>query len=121
MISIEKAIKTSKVDVDRAAQLQSDRFLNSSKALCYTWTGLDTTGREVCTNSFGHQTAGCSLTSDRVLNENNLRPKYYNYVNLSPFGLETPNTSFTGGHGNYGIDMQSSLKKYSKFNDKIDI
>ncbi len=76
MISIEKSINVAKVDTARAQQLQSDRFLNSSKALCYNWTGLDTTGREVNDFSFMHKAAGCNLPSDRVVIENDLRPKY---------------------------------------------
>ncbi len=122
MISIEKSINVAKVDTARAQQLQSDRFLNSSKALCYNWTGLDTTGREVNDFSFMHKAAGCNLPSDRVVIENDLRPKYYNYVNLSSYGLQTPNTDHSipnGRSGDFGLGLQANVKGFGK--DKIDI
>jgi hypothetical protein len=123
MISLEKSIRTDKVNVDRAAQLQSDRFLNQSKALCYSWTGLDTTGREVCQNSFAQKSAGCNLSDDRVDVENDLRPRYYNYANLSAYGLEAPNstTAVIGGLANYGIDIGKNLSSGTRYQDKIDI
>ena len=123
MISLEKSINVAKVDTTRAQQLQSDRFLNSSKALCYNWTGLDITGREVNDFSFMHKAAGCNLPSDRVVVENDLRPKYYNYVNLSSYGLQNPNNDSPADiiprSGDFGLGLQANVKGFGK--DKIEI
>lgn len=131
MISLEKAIKTYKVIPEEAPRNQSDRFLNAQRSTCFNWTGEDSTGRSVCANSFMQKTAGCSLSSDRVDVENDLRPRYYNYVNLDVMGLQSANSLdrqqsqqyYTQQvhqkmqnqnqqmmSGNFGLDMKANLK-----------
>jgi hypothetical protein len=67
-----------------------------------------------------HKAAGCNLPSDRVVIENDLRPKYYNYVNLSSYGLQTPNSSVPNGQGgDFGLGLQANVKGFGK--DKIEI
>ena len=51
-ISLEAAIRTCKVDTAYANKVQSDRFLSPSLLMCPVWNGVDTTGRQVCPDSF---------------------------------------------------------------------
>jgi len=107
MISLENSIKTCKVDDAWAARVQSDRFLNPCNMVCPVWNGLDTAGRPVCPDSFITKRAGCNNANDRVVVENNLRPNYIEYVNLSSLGYEADiyNEQCLPGYGNFGIDM----------------
>ena len=87
MISIEASTRTCKVDVANAARSESDRFLNPNLVVCPNWTGFDLAGRQVCADSFYTKRAGCNSAADRVIVENELRPQYYDYINLSDEGL----------------------------------
>ncbi|MHA2037196.1 MAG: hypothetical protein ACW98X_12220, partial [Promethearchaeota archaeon] len=79
-ISLQSAIRTCDVNVAWANRIESDRFLNPSNMLCPIWSGVDSTGREVCVDSFKTKRAGCNSALDRVDVENNLRPQYSEYV-----------------------------------------
>ena len=87
MISIDKSIRTSRVDTGSAARLESDRFLNSCNATCPVWNSQDTTGRMVCEDSFNTKSPGCNSAVERVEVENYQRPQYFDYVNLDAYGL----------------------------------
>lgn len=87
MISIEAATRTCKVDTASASRSQSDRFLNPNLVMCPNWEGRDLTGRIVCPDSFYTKRAGCNSAADRVIVENNLRPAYFEYINLSAAGI----------------------------------
>lgn len=89
MISIEASTRTCKVDTASAARSESDRFLNPNLVVCPNWTGFDLAGRQVCADSFYTKRAGCNSAADRVIVENNLRPQYYDYINLSDEGLRS--------------------------------
>jgi hypothetical protein len=86
-ISLEAAIRTCKVDVAYANKVQSDRFLNPDNMVCPIWGGVDTAGRSVCPDSFVTKTAGCNSAEDRVMVENDQRPQYMEYINLSANGI----------------------------------
>ena len=87
-ISLESAIRTCKVDTAYANKVQSDRFLNPSLMVCPIWNGVDTTGREVCVDSYYTKNAGCNSAEDRIMVENDVsRPMYMEYINLSAQGL----------------------------------
>ena len=79
---------------------QSDRFLNSDNLTCPLWNGLDLTGRPVCPDSYVTKTAGCNNPLDRVMVENEQRPKYFQYLTLNAAGLE--GGGFSGGTGGTG-------------------
>jgi hypothetical protein len=87
-ISLEAAIRTCKVDTAYSNKVQSDRFLNPNLMVCPVWSGVDTTGREVCPDSYYTKNAGCNSAEDRVFVENNLRPQYMEYINLSAQGID---------------------------------
>jgi len=87
MISIEASTRTCKVDTASAARSESDRFLNPNLAVCPNWTGFDLAGRQVCADSFYTKRAGCNSAADRVIVENQLRPQYFDYINLSEEGV----------------------------------
>lgn len=87
-ISLESAIRTCKVDTAYANKVESDRFLNPSNMICPIWNGLDTANRRVCADSFNTKSAGCNSAEDRVMVENNLRPQYMEYINLSANGID---------------------------------
>jgi hypothetical protein len=88
-ISLEGSIRTCKVDTAYANKVQSDRFLNPSLMMCPVWNGVDTTGRQVCVDSFNTKRAGCNSAEDRVMVENSVsRPQYMEYINLSANGIE---------------------------------
>lgn len=87
-ISLESAIRTCKVQTSNAIKVESDRFLNPENMVCPIWNGLDTSGREVCPDSYYTKRAGCNSAEDRVVVENNQRPQYMEYVNLSANGID---------------------------------
>lgn len=123
MISLNSSILTCKVDTANAARLDTDRFLNPSEMVCPVWSGYDSTGRKVCPDSYLTKKAGCHSASDRVIVENDLRPKYSQYVTLDASGLEgtyDQHPSHKGccdgkSHsdeaneqtGNFGLELQS--------------
>ena len=87
-ISLESSIRTCKVDTAYANKVESDRFLNPSNMVCPIWNGVDTSGRTVCPDSFWTKNAGCNSAEDRVVVENNQRPQYMEYINLSANGID---------------------------------
>lgn len=88
-ISLESAIRTCKVDTAYSNKVQSDRFLNPDLMVCPIWNGVDTTGREVCPDSYWTKNAGCNSAEDRVMVENSVsRPQYMEYINLSANGID---------------------------------
>ena len=86
-ISLEASIRTCKVDTAYANKVQSDRFLNPENMVCPVWNGMDSAGRSVCPDSFVTKRAGCNSAEDRVVVENNQRPQYAEYINLSAQGI----------------------------------
>jgi hypothetical protein len=87
-ISLESSIRTCKVDTAYANKVESDRFLNPANMVCPIWNGMDTAGRRVCPDSFWTKNAGCNSAEDRVMVENNQRPQYAEYINLSANGID---------------------------------
>lgn len=88
-VSLESAIRTCKVETGWASRIASDRFLNPNNMVCPIWNGMDTSGRNVCENSFMTKRAGCNSASDRVTVENDVsRPQYMEYITLSANGLK---------------------------------
>lgn len=87
-ISLESALRTCKVQTSNANKIESDRFLNPENMVCPVWNGLDTSGREVCPDSYFTKRAGCNSAEDRVIVENNQRPQYMEYINLSANGID---------------------------------
>lgn len=87
-LSLESAIRTCKIDVAYANKMYSDRVLNPTQMMCPVWNGYDSTGRPVCPDSFMTKSAGCNSAEDRIYVENAIsRPKYFEYITLSPVGL----------------------------------
>ena len=88
-ISLESAIRSCKVNTAWANRVESDRFLNSDNVICPLWNGLDSTGRQVCKDSFYTKRSGCNSASDRVKVENEVsRPQYMQYITLSTKGIK---------------------------------
>lgn len=88
-ISLNASLRTCKVDTGYANKVQSDRFLNPSLMLCPTWSGVDTTGRQICPDSYNTKNAGCNSAEDRIYVENSVsRPQYMEYINLSANGIQ---------------------------------
>lgn len=132
MISIDKSIRTSRVDTGSANRLESDRFLNSCNATCPVWNSEDTTGRKVCEDSFYTKSPGCNSAVERVDVENYQRPQYFDYVNLDAYGLngnlytqanKTRSRALNDVYnltGNFGqqhgsrLNIHESINKYEK-------
>lgn len=88
-VSLESAIRTCKVDTAYAAKIESDRFLNPGNMVCPVWNGVDSSGRQVCPDSFYTKRAGCNSATDRVSVENDVsRPQYMEYITLSASGIK---------------------------------
>jgi hypothetical protein len=96
-ISLEKSVRTCNVNVGEANRIQSDRFLNPSNMVCIGWNGVNNKGQEVSPDSFYTKTPGCDSAEDRIMVENSLRPKYFNYVTLGAQGV---NGDFYGRSSN---------------------
>lgn len=125
-LSLEAAIRTCKVDAGWANKMESDRFFNPDLMVCPVWNGMDSAGRTVCPDSFMTKTAGCNSAEDRVVVENDQRPQYMEYVNLTAqgfgsdiysnkMGWQNITNSMTDaeavrespGYGNFGIQMKA--------------
>jgi hypothetical protein len=105
-ISLEAAIRTCKVDTAYANKVQSDRFLNPENMVCPIWNGVDTAGRRVSPDSFWTKNGGCNSAEDRVVVENNQRPQYMEYINLSANGIDGAIYGQNGGSKEaYGNSM----------------
>jgi len=63
--------------------------MNPTLAVCIPWSGFDLTGRKVCMDSWYTKREGCNSAADRVIVENNLRPQYFEYINLSAAGVRS--------------------------------
>ena len=87
-ISLNKSVRTCKVNVGWAPRIQSDRFENSDAMMCPVWNGRDLAGRAVCADSFYTKREGCNSSSDRITVENSLRPQYMEYVTLDAAGID---------------------------------
>lgn len=87
-ISLQSSVRTCKVQTGWHDKLASDRFLNPNLMVCSQWSGVDTSGRTVCADSYYTKTPGCNSAADRVLVENALRPQYISYVTLSAEGIQ---------------------------------
>lgn len=87
MISLNKSIRTAKVNDGYAPHMESDRFLNPLSATCPKWNGHDLVGRKVSQDSFYTKSAGCNSAIDRVSVENSHRPRYSGFVGLNMRGL----------------------------------
>lgn len=133
-ISLDKSIRTCKVDTGWANKIQSDRFENPDLMMCPVWNGRDTTGRQVCVDSFYTKSSGCSSAEDRIMVENSLRPSYFEYINLNAAGLSleggynenTPTNIYNMARGNipnwksqlnlnkvtgnFGLDFNASIE-----------
>lgn len=87
-LSIDSSIRTCKVTTDNAPRIASDRFLNPNNMACIVWNGMDSVGRQVCSDSFTTKAPGCNSAGDMVVKENFLRPNYSAYINLNPAGIQ---------------------------------
>ena len=127
-LSLEAAIRTCKVDAGWANRIQTDRMFNPNLMVCPVWNGMDSAGRHVCPDSFWTKRAGCNSAEDRVLVENDQRPQYMEYVNLSAQGfgsdiyantmpwenIGNSNRNLTSvrnspGYGNFGLQMGAEV------------
>ncbi len=103
-ISLQKSVRTCRVDTGWADKMQSDRFLNSCQALCPVWSGMDMYGRFVCQDSFKTESNGCRSAADRIEVENYQRPQYFEYVNLDGFGVNGNLYNYDAGVRTTGLD-----------------
>lgn len=89
MFSLQGSVKTCSVNDGLAANLQSQRILNSTNMVCPLFKGTDDVGRPVCPDSYNLSAAGCQNPLNRVSVENFQRPKYFNYVTLDSAGVNS--------------------------------
>lgn len=116
-ISLESAIRTCKVETGYADKIESDRFLNHNLNVCPIWNGVDSTGRQVCKDSFYTKRAGCNSALDRVDVENNHRPRYTEYVSLSTNGIDKKiyndsKKTMLYHAGNFGGQFNAQIKTF---------
>ena len=112
-ISLEKSVRTCKVDTGYANKIESARFLDPSQMVCPIWNGIDTSGRTVCESSYWIKQAGCNSASDRINVENDLRPQYVEYISLSLSGID----GSMYDNNTHGKNAQLSEKFASSRND----
>lgn len=114
--SLSKNIVSTRVETGLAPNLAS-RDQKPNEMVCPTWTGRDLLGREVCPYSFNNTTAGCSNADERIVVENELRPKYFEYITLNSGGLNADkckgHKSFENGHFNIGNKYQVCPKSHN--------
>jgi len=112
-LSLEAAIRTCKVDTAWANRVESDRFFNPNNMVCPVWNGLDSAGRPACPDSYWTKAAGCNSSEDRLLVENDLRPQYMEYINLSANGFTSDMYADNAIWQNAGLATQD-LRKTGK-------
>lgn len=113
-ISLEASIRTCKIDTAWAERVQSDRFFNPNHMVCPVWNGMDSVGRRVCPDSFNTKSAGCNSAEDRLLVENDQRPQYFEYINLSANGVRGDIYADTSMCGDVGA-ANSAIRKGYKY------
>lgn len=113
-LSLNKSIRTCKVETGEANRIQTDRFFNPNNMVCVPWNGFNNKGQSVCPDSFFTKTPGCNSALDRVDVENFLRPDYSDYINLNLAGL-------TGDiYGNaMAWDKSGSANRWEQSRNKI--
>jgi len=132
-ISLESALRTSKVNTGYADKIQSDRFLNPGNMVCPVWNGFDSTGRSVPENSFYTKREGCNSAQDRVSVENDQRPQYLEYITLNSGGISgtaynrtVPTASdvargdgnrINDNTGNFGLQFSSDVRSNSGYDN----
>lgn len=128
-LSLEKSIRTCKVNVGWSNRIQSDRFLNSANLLCPTWVagvdgkqnyGYDLAGRQVCQDSFYTKSPGCNPSTDRIVVENDLRPDYVSYIALNAAGIKGAvygNQSIQNNANAYAQSLNDLNKVTGHFNN----
>lgn len=124
-ISLNKSVRTCTVNPGWSNRIQSDRFLTPANMVCIPWNGVDLTGRAVNENSWYTKTPGCNSATDRVYVENDLRPKYFEYITLDAagvdgdFGTEAAyNSAYASNveknialnNPNYGLQFQANIE-----------
>jgi len=87
-LSLTASLRVCRVDSGEANRMQSDRFLNPQNMLCPIWDGSNLKGQQVCPDSFMTKSAGCNSANDRIVVENGLRPKYFDFITLNAGGLQ---------------------------------
>ena len=90
MFSLTGAVQTCIVNTGYANKLWSDRYENPDNTLCPVWNGLDSFGRIVAFDSFYTKAPGCQSAEDRVVVENQQRPKYFEFTTLDAQGYQNP-------------------------------
>jgi hypothetical protein len=96
-ISLDASLRTCKVDTGDAQRIASDRFLNPNNMVCIPWNNVNSKGQEVCADSWYTKTPGCNSAQDRVMVENDQRPKYSDYITWNMAGIQG---DFSGGNTN---------------------
>ena len=86
-ISLNKSVRTCKVNTGWADRMWSDRYQNSEAIICPVWNGVDSAGRPSCADAFYTKYQGCNSANDRIGVENDLRPQYMEYVTLDAIGI----------------------------------
>ena len=87
-ISLESSVRGCKVNTAYADKMQSARFQDPNLLVCPMWKGRNSKGQKVCPDSFMTKSAGCNSAEDRVMVENDLRPRYAEYISLNAAGIE---------------------------------
>lgn len=125
-LSLTGSIRTCKVAVGNANRVQSDRFFNPANNLCIQPNEFDSAGRPSCPYSLRTTAPGCNSAAERILIENDLRPKYSQYISLDVDGITNgglsstttqydnsvrnqfvKNTPYIGG--NFGVQMSAHV------------
>lgn len=86
-LSLQKSVRTCRVDTGFADKIYSERFLSACDVVCPVWSGVDMYGRAVSPDTMNLEVAGCRSALDRVDVESYHRPQYFNFVNLDGFGV----------------------------------
>lgn len=95
------SIVSAQVDTAIAEQLVGYRTFDTDAMMCPVWSGTDLAGRPVCEDSFYTKREGCNSALDRLKVENNLRPRYAEFL-LDPRGI-------VGVGADYGSNAPSQV------------
>jgi len=117
-VNLLSALNVCKVNTGYANKIQSDRTQDPRNMLCPLWNGQDSVGRVVCPDSYYTKAPGCASANDRVSVENDLRPRYFEFVGLDAYGLNAPMSQnaadrqrkgeFNKITGNFGFNYDST-------------
>jgi hypothetical protein len=94
-VSLEASLFSCRVNGNNGNYAQSYRTFDPNVMLCPTPNNHDVFGRKVCIDTLPTKSAGCNSALDRIVVENEHRPRYEDYIKPHPIRIQGANVNNT--------------------------